>query len=495
MKQLNSVDSFGGIDADADQLLDDCFQDHEAYQRAWDHDRFIVIGRKGSGKTAIYRKILKHEGYDHFAFGHTFEDYPWHHHDLQATLGVPEEARYTQSWKYLILLSASKVLLNVDQTQPWHIDAHDDMQRLERFVTDSYGSRDPEVTQLFAPGKTLRVNPTLAIPGVGVGLNLEQVPIDKLPSIVQEVNRTVAESVFNLLNPDLSYHICFDQLDLGFTTDDPKYAQRLTGLLLAARDITLKARGADKKMSVDVFLRDDIYQLLRFEDKNKVSENLVSRIEWDSPRTQWTLKNLMEKRLAVLLEIPTQDSWDVVFDEDQEMRGRQAKYNHILDRTFRRPRDIIKFCNEVLQAYKARGPQSGERFQNEDVIAARQPYSEYLLNELDDEVFKHFSEYEAFLETIKSIGTLKFTREQFVAACEERTDTPPDPDPITALAKLFEFSIVGYLKAGGGGGGSTYVWRYLDPRARFDRNAPSFRVHSGFKEVLGLKEGGVAEAV
>ena len=47
-----------------------------------------------------------------------------------------------------------------------------------------------------------------------------------------------------------------------------------------------------------------------------------------------------------------------------------------------------------------------------------------------------------------------------------------------------------YLKLGGRGGGSEYVWRYLDPRARFDEKAETFWVHAGFKEALDLKTGG-----
>ncbi len=56
-----------------------------------------------------------------------------------------------------------------------------------------------------------------------------------------------------------------------------------------------------------------------------------------------------------------------------------------------------------------------------------------------------------------------------------------------ALRQLFEFSIVAYQKTGGTGGGSGYVWRYLDSRARFDESATYFRVHPGLIEGLGLK--------
>lgn len=492
---LAEVDSFGGIDADTDLLLERCFQSHEAYVRARDHQHFLIIGRKGSGKTAIFRKIITTRRHDVFTFGHNFSDYPWHHHDAQAVLGVPEEDRYTHSWKYLILLTTSKLLLNSDQSQPWCENALEDIGKLEGFVVDSYGSRNPDVTQFFLPTKTLRINPTLGISFTNfkVGVSLERVPVPELPKIVQDVNRTIAESVVRALNPDHDYYVCFDQLDLGFDAADPKYAQRLTGLILAARHLSELARASRKKLSVVIFLRDDIYQLLRFEDKNKVSENHVSRIEWDGEGSDWTLKRLMEERFAAVLGIPADGAWAEVFDETQEMPSRQTKYLHIRDRTFRRPRDIIKFCNEVLAGYKRRGANGNGRFQNQDVIAARSNYSDYLLNELDDEVFKHVPGYDRLVEVLKALGTLQFTTTEFAEVVKKRQELLPDgmntPD---ALRRLFEFSLVGYLKTGGGGGGSTYVWRYLDPRARFDEAATSFRVHPGFKEVLALKKGGGA---
>jgi len=59
MKPLSDVASFGAIDADFDDLLDTCFQDHEAYASALAHERFLVVGRKGAGKTAIFKKIIR----------------------------------------------------------------------------------------------------------------------------------------------------------------------------------------------------------------------------------------------------------------------------------------------------------------------------------------------------------------------------------------------------------------------------------------------------
>lgn len=236
-----------------------------------------------------------------------------------------------------------------------------------------------------------------------------------------------------------------------------------------------------------VFLRDDIYQDLQFEDKNKITENYVTRVVWSEDSSPLTLKDLMEKRFSEAVA-PTSGidvSWSDVFDENKEMPGRQSKYRHICDRTFLRPRDMIKFCNEVLAAYIAQGGSSSGLFENESVHSAREAYSDYLLNELDDEIAKHVPEYKDYLEVLKTLGSEKFTFQDFEAVFSARSELQGQA-PRRALAQLFEFSVLSYLKPGGRGGGSEYVWRYKDPRARFDSTMDSFRVHPGFKEALDL---------
>jgi hypothetical protein len=489
MKPLAEVATFGAIDADFDELLDASFQDHEAYASALAHERFLVVGRKGSGKTAIFKKLIRTRRPEFFAFGHTFSEYPWHHHRLQESIGVPEELRYVHSWHYLILLTAAKILLNQDQSQPWNDASMGELGKLESFVVDSYGSRDPDVTQIFTPSKQLRIKPYLKIAQVfESGFDVERLAVEHLPRIFQEVNRTISQAVATCLNPEHDYFVCFDELDRGFDPSDDRYRQMLIGLILAARAVNQSAREAGRRFSVIVFLRDDIYQLLRFEDKNKITENFVSPIEWDSAKTQWTLQQLMERRFGATVTESNSLAWHAVFD-GQEMPGRQPKYRHVLDRTFRRPRDMIKFCNEILSAYKRRGGKGAEKFANEDIIAARTSYSDYLLRELQDEVHKHHPNYDSYLEIVKSLEALQFSRDEFVEACARRKDLLTEAEtPAEILRLLFEFSVVGYQRTGGVGGGSEYSYRYLDPTVRFDEAASNFRVHPGFMEAFGLKK-------
>lgn len=489
MLPVADVDNFGAVDADSDVLLSDCFQDHPAYLDVLEGRRSLVLGRKGSGKTAIYKRLLEQETSEHLALGNSFEDYPWAHHDLQAQGGVPQERRYLHSWRYLILMGAAKLLLNRDASQPWSDESMLASGQLEAFVVDSYGSTNPEFRQLFMPSYTLQLSGGLDLKVLS--LKAEQVRVADLPVHVQDVNKVVQTLVIDSLNPAKKYYICFDQLDLGFSKTDESYEHRLVGLILAARDIATAARRAGKFLNVVVFLRDDIYQDLQFEDKNKVTEGLATWVRWSEAGGQLTLKSLMERRFGRVLSEGDRGvhvPWERVFDATKEMPSRQTKYRHICDRTLLRPRDIIKFCNEVLNSHKRAleaGKLSSDLLTNASVHDARDAYSQYLLNELDDEIAKHVPDYRDYLEVLKVVGSLNFSKYEFQEAWLARGGDSGEAY-VEALAQLFEFSVIGYLKPGGRGGGSEYVWRYLDARARFNRGADVYKVHPGFKESLDL---------
>ena len=68
MKPLYEVDNFGGTDADNDDILLKAFEDHEAYLDVIALRRHMIIGKKGSGKTAIFQKLITTRAPDFFAY-------------------------------------------------------------------------------------------------------------------------------------------------------------------------------------------------------------------------------------------------------------------------------------------------------------------------------------------------------------------------------------------------------------------------------------------
>ena len=417
---LKDISDFGGTDADEDWLLLQSFEDHPAYLQVLKHERFCILGRKGSGKTAIFKKILTDRKPNVFSFGHTFTDYPWHHHDKQKKGGIPEEQCFVQSWTYLCLISLSKILLNQDNSQPFNEEALNHLEKIEKFVLNSYGTRDPDVTQIFSPAHKLRFTGDFGVDWkfLRASTKVETIEMEHLPAIVQEVNLNLKTSVIDCLNPDHDYYVLFDQLDLGFSLTEAGYSLRLIGLLLAAKELNIAARQKGKKLTIGIFLRDDIYSYLRFEDKNKITENYVAPVYWDHGADHRTLKSLMEKRFTVVTESTKQVLWEDLFDETHQMTGRQTKYQYMRDRTFLRPRDMIKFCNETLDAYKSTTGTTG-RFENKHILEAQPIYSDYLYRELEDEIHKHLPQYEFYIEVLKNLEALQFDKEDFFRSVEK----------------------------------------------------------------------------
>lgn len=497
MKELFDIENFGTIDADSDDLLYECFEDHEAYLNVINMKKFLISGRKGAGKTAIFKRLITFKDPQVFAFGHTFSDYPWHLHDKQGRIGVPDQDKYTHSWKYLISMSLSKLILNNDNSLPYNMETFDDMANIEKFVVDSYGTKNPDVSQIFSPSKTLKIKPTMNInlfELVKLGVSSESIPIEYLPTIIQEVNLNLIKYTINVLNPENKYYICFDQLDLGFEPTNPDYSRRLIGLILAAKDINQYAKDNGKKLFVTIFLRDDIYNRLQFEDKNKITENQLSNIEWDTSRTNNTLKKLMEKRFRATFGEGVMDvSWETIFDETNQMPGRQSKYQHIVDRTLLRPRDIIKFSNTILNETKKRMAETEDKsklLNNSDIHKSRELYSAYFLREIDDEIHKHLPNYKKYLDMIKAIGVYRFELDQFKAEFQKHQSLIPEiSDPVQILKQLHEFSLVSFYRPGGRGfGGSDYISKHKFPDEDFDVTSTRFQVHPALIEVLGLKK-------
>lgn len=481
-KRLVEVDTFGGIDASNDAILLEAFEDHDAYRQAIKLAKPIIVGRKGSGKSAIFKKITSEVKDDVRSLGFTFSDYPWEHHGKQKQSGVPDEECYRESWKYFLCLMLCKIILRHKDEVRGDKSAQVALADIEKFVIDSYGSPDPSLTRVFTPGQKIQLSGGINI--FGAKGEARSIDIETLPTFYSEVNRNVLESVFKCLATEKRFYICFDELDIGFDPTNFDYAQRLIGLIRAAKYTNDQFKQNGLVGGAIVLLRDDIWHTLRFEDKNKLTQDQVSELRWSKEDGPHCIKKLMERRFNEVLG--SDFSWEFLFNEQRQMAGFQSKYGFVCERGFLRPRDVIQYCNEVLKVFKRDPTSTG--FDNEPVREAEESYSRYFMQELEDELHKHSSSYEKYFEVLKGLSNVNFSREEFDSVWRQRQglfDSCESPEH--ALGALFEFSVIGYLATGGKGAGSKYAWRYLEPRVRFNPDAKSYKVHLGLKNEFDLK--------
>jgi len=254
----------------------------------------------------------------------------------------------------------------------------------------------------------------------------------------------------------------------------------IIGLVLAAKETNKTLRDMSLNAKSVVYLRTDIWEQLKFSDKNKISQTNSDTIEWDDE----TLLGLMNKRIQV--KMGPEHNWETI--DDGNRIKRQKKWKHIIDRSFMRPRDVISFMNLLLEVVKKNGEQDVNKFVNKNVVDARPKYSQYLKSELDDEIATHWPDWESCLQTLSKIGKEYFTAEEYKNAYDDvQYGKSPKYDSQGSLEELYAFGVIGY-EARSGYGGSGWKTKFANPELGWDRNAIRFKVHLGLKEFMKLKE-------
>jgi hypothetical protein len=476
---LDRIDTFGGVAAEADTLLGDYFVQTAAYKAIARQERFIVVGRKGTGKTAIYKRIEALSGDSH-AVGLQFENYPWGaHNEVANTQAAPVE-KFTESWRFLTLVEVSKLVLATRRV-PLRGRA------LKRFLKRNWGSKQFGVHKVFEPSTyDVEIAPSFLGSSVGAVRRRSRVDRPELAGFLSSRNDWLKERIARLARKDHRYFVLFDGLDIAYTAIDEEYKQRIIGLLLAAREIASWSRRVGLHISPVVFLRSDIYSELTFADQNKMTEDNVQLLMWnDAPTGESSLKTLIDERIRAQVGAPSGDPWSLAFDP-ATMRGTQQKYKYMVERTYLRPRDMIKFANVCLDIAKNAGH---GRIVNDDVYAAKDEYSDYVVSELNDEISAIDPEWSAGLEVLRDIHRMTFERPRFEDAYRKRSSDLGGKTPDELLRLFYRFGIIGFVKKGGGGrGGSELTWQYKDPKERYDPGANNFRVHWSLKEYLDLVE-------
>jgi len=490
------IKDFGAIDAENDERLFDYFVHSESLKRIKEEKRRVIVGRKGSGKTAIY-KFLSKESENWSTSALLFRDYPWKVHDRYANHEVSDRESYVNSWDFLIYIELAKQIVR-------DIDRYKFFQRLKvkkikRWLRKVWGSDQFNHRETMNPkSKNWEFSFSPSIMGNSLGSISRAKSERSLGETLGEINKKLINTLSSLLLENKKYVLLFDELDLSYNPADEKYLTRITGLLLSAYNINSYFQRNKDNVRIYIFLRSDIYELLDFQDKNKITDNHVEYLNWDpvDETANLSLKRLAAKRIQENIktgEIGFQVNWSKIFDPANIGRNK-LKWNFIMDQTFLRPRDLIKFLNLSLEEAQKRiksDPESEKLITNRDIHNIKKDYSNYLYSELKDEVSAKYKDFDIYLEVLRDMHKTIFTIDDYeksFKAVSSRLGIKENSS--TVLERLYEFSVIGFYKPGGGGyGGATYCYRYTDPNIKFNPKATNYKVHPGFKEYLELIDG------
>ena len=476
---LDAIASFGRGSAERDNILE-YFLMTDSSMRISEGDKFLVLGRKGTGKTAIVRNLCSQENPAFLATSVNLSLYPWHLHEERSIISNDQREQYFASWYYLIAILFSTRIISspkFDSTAP-------EAFLLQNFLKDNYGKTRIDINSILIPKKLelsrISLNPS------GWGFSLGSIEWGKkqeadFGSTINSLSDRILDLATAIAHKSgiSSFDLHFDELDRGLSELTESKSDMIIGLVKAADVIHQKYTYTATKIRPFVYLRTDIWNRLEFSDKNKIFLDCSINLDWNTE----TLRDLVNLRIGSILGI--NQSWETICDSGI-MAGKRTKWQYVLERTFLRPRDVIAYLNFALNCAKKRDP-NPQMLEETDIENAREGFSSYLAGEISDEISPHWRTWRETLKICQAIGYMQFSKDQFESLYDNFINGE-DIRADQALSMLFQFSIIGYKKPIPRGG-SRWIFNYEFPDIGWDNNADSLKIHQGLKEHIGLREG------
>jgi len=377
--------NLGTLDAEADRKLSEYFVKTPYVSLALKLKRSLYLGRKGSGKSALFTQLPRLMKDSNFSrtrvVSITPDQYAWSALQSYQESGIIPEQAHTNAWKFTIAIEiASNALTHVEPIS-LSPKAEASLRIIKKFVGDNFGETRPSM--MITAGKLIKgiKSFNLSAFGFGAGMTRDIPEQAQTPQIIE----ALYDQIY-IISREGGFLVCLDKLD-DFWDGTPNSKNFLVGLLKASKEINDRFKGGDPDKGIFslVFLRSDIYEGLQFDDKDK-HRSTEEAISW----TPDLLRDMVNKRLPAGVTV------DELF-EPGEMRGSIKPFNYIVKRTFLRPREILQYLEECVR----RAGDDAHVITKDQVRSAEDRYSVWKVEDLKQEYRRLFPEFDDILESLR----------------------------------------------------------------------------------------------
>lgn len=350
----------------------------------------LVVGRKGSGKTAIfygirstYKPSRAHIVLDLKPEGHQFTKL---REALLARLspGVQQHV-LTAFWNYLLLMEIVRKVIEDEAKLSY--------QRPERRtawekLAEAYGRNEGTEQGDFSERLLNLVDAIIARSGAMASI-----------ATTPEVTQLVYGRDIRRLSDDLSEYmslsrkeaiwVLIDNLDKSWPVQSARAEDILLirSLLEASRKLQRQFEGRNVETHTIVFIRNDIYAHLISETSDRGKDTAVL-LDWNDPEA---FKEVIRRRIirSTNLDGDFEYLWRLVYSS--HVLGEDS-FSFVLSRTLMRPREVLRFCRRCLDVAVSRGK---DKVSESDFLQAEKLCSEDALVDIRFELKDVAAPFEA----------------------------------------------------------------------------------------------------
>lgn len=407
------------------QSLLDFFEDYIGILQDLKNEKFIVSGRKGSGKSAIVKYFRDNSSESNELYSATVKNSDIVLEKAVQCMGDASDDLYSHLYEWIILTKFVKMILetnDVRSTKEYNAllsfqKKNSGLLNVDEWKTLNLEKVDNRQVN-FSPFKTIfkaELGKTLKSNNIKADF-IAFIPA--LREIVMKMLRFQGLERFNFL-------LLFDDLDINFKLTKVEDKRRILNLIRITRDYNTQYL-LNTKSKIIIFIRDDVSNhLMGIEaDKSKLFASYESRLDWydENEREEDTLlRKFINKRIKLAfdtlgIKCNENDAWTSLIDNTpcEEYNFRTA-FKFILDFTYYLPRDILLVFKD-LEKREFRIPMKPS-----DVKLLLKEYVKKKKDEITDELVIQFEESssntESIMEVLRELSYYNINRMSDVLEC------------------------------------------------------------------------------
>lgn len=372
--------------------LENYYLQTDQYLRAARGEVNLVVGRKGSGKTALFIRLrdttrtdkrnivvdLKPESYQLLKLKDEI---------LERLAEGSRQYLITAFWEYLILLEVTYKILEKDRrSHQFNHNIRELYEDLEEVYRGSEGIAEGDFAERIMQ-LSIRLTDNFAS---NIGETDKKITAQSLTEILYSHDlKNLKEKLSLYLEHKHSTLVLFDNLDKSWSTIgvDRTDAITLRCLIDAGRKVERDMQKRGHEFRCIVFVRNDVYQHL-MENSPDYGKEMRATLDWSDPDL---LREVLRLRLVSNLgeefeEADFSSIWAAI--SESHIFGEESSA-FLIDRSLMRPRNLLKLFNHV-RAFSVNFRK--EKIDQEDFYKGLKTYSQDLLIELDRELSDVFPE-------------------------------------------------------------------------------------------------------
>lgn len=419
-------------------------------------DLRYVIGRKGAGKTAVIERVRLELQSDPLFF-HTnlsLRNFPLQDFRDLRDRSFRDKAQFVSAWQFLIYIELARMICADEGAQPR--DVIDELRQFmaDNDLTDSLGFT-ASVSVLRKAEQKLKVSLRWLEGEAGKGDQTQTQTTLHFKKVFDLLARRI-----HSVRSSSQYWIFMDELDEGYRAGDEGIRLILLALLRAVEDSSIALRQTGISYRPLLVLRSDIFDRLEDNDLNKLDDHVL-RLRWNSrpDLNDHALRKVVAARISASIPKNTGDGWPHIVDDKnphQLPKGVDTLWSYIVNRTYERPRDIVKFlkfCQKHVPAGVLTFMATKE---------AETDYSQWLYKEIRDELHSYLPVWREAMQCITRAGTGKVSYSAYQKLLEAEPtiskwlkEAGGTTDKI--IETLFDFGVFGNLDENG-----RWLFKYKD---------------------------------